>query len=147
MLPSAQPFYGKSNFYLRQHHSEVVIMGKSEASVWAFRNTGVSPPSLQLLPFVNAGVCAFDVPIEPTGTCHPPPLLPTIRLPRPDCGRAERAACQPQDQAWPPGHQQVSTAGSVVGREERPGGFLALRRAEQTQQLLPGNRCSPRPRQ
>jgi len=38
-------------------------MGKSEASVWVFRNTGISPSSLQLLPAVNAGVCVFDMPV------------------------------------------------------------------------------------
>lgn len=66
-------------------------MGKSEASVWAFTSIGVSPSSLQLLPAVNAGVCAFDMPIYPTGTYHPPPLLPSIGLLYPDCGRAKRA--------------------------------------------------------
>lgn len=58
-----EDFYGKSSICLRQHHNEVVKMAKSEASVWAFGNTEISPSSFQLLPAENAEVSAFDMPI------------------------------------------------------------------------------------
>lgn len=90
-------------------------MGKSEALVGAFGNTGVFPSSFQLLPAVNAGVGTSDMPIYPGGAYHPSLLLPSIRLLHPDHGRPERGVCQPQDWVWPPGYQQVGTAGSVQG--------------------------------
>lgn len=86
-----QDFNGKSNSYFRQHCSEVVKMGKPETSVWAFRSIGVFLSSLQLLPAINAGVCAFDMLIHPTGIYHPSSLLLSIGLSYPDCGRPETA--------------------------------------------------------
>lgn len=96
----------------------MVKIGKSEALVRAFRNTGVFSSSFQFLAAVNAGVGTSDMPIYPAGANHPSLLLPSVSLLHPDHGRPEGAACQPQDWLWPPGYQQVGSVQGMRGRWE-----------------------------